>query len=235
VIWVYGICERPDMPPPRRRGLAQAPLDGVREGGLMAVISRHVHPPGEPALDALWVHERVVERIMADRAVLPMRFGTKLAEDDALRHVLATRQEQFLAALDRVRGRVEVGVRAMQPLDAQFHGGPEPERSTPPATTGREYLQAKLRDGQRVEGEAAAVHEPLARLAVASARQPARAPDELLRASYLVDRGVVGRFRGAVERLQKTHPGVAILCTGPWPPYSFVTTSATAATGQGVQ
>jgi hypothetical protein len=235
VIWVYGICERPDMPPPRRRGLAQAPLYGVHEGGLMAVISQHVHPPGEPALDALWVHERVVERIMADRAVLPMRFGTKLADDDAMRNVLGARQEAFLAALDRVRGRVEVGVRAMQPIDAHFRGAPEPERSTPAATTGREYLQAKLRDGQRVEGEAAAVHEPLARLAVASARQPARAPDELLRASYLVDRGVVGRFRGTVERLQKTHPGVAILCTGPWPPYSFVTTDATAPTGRGVQ
>jgi len=38
VIWLYGICDRPDMPPPRRRGLAQAPLDGIREGGLLADV-----------------------------------------------------------------------------------------------------------------------------------------------------------------------------------------------------
>jgi hypothetical protein len=227
VIWVYAICERPDMPPPRRRGIAQAPLDGVREGELLAVISRHAHAPSEPALDTLWVHERVVERIMLDRAVLPMRFGSKLADEAALRQVLATRQDEFLATLARVRGRVEVGVRAMRP------GGAGPATvdgpSTPPArvaATGREYLEAKLRNGRLADHEASALHEPLAKLAVDVNRQPARDPDELLRASYLIDRPDLARFRAAVERLQRTHPDVAILCTGPWPPYSFVSTRA---------
>jgi hypothetical protein len=219
VIWVYGICERPDMPPPRRRGLAQAPLDGVREGELLAVISRHVHPPVDPALDALWVHERVVERMMADRAVLPMRFGTKLPGDDALREVLAARQAEFLGGLDLVRGRVEVGVRAMQPP-----GERAAEESSPPpvAASGREYLEAKLANGRRIEREGAAVHDPLASLAVASSRLPTGGPEELLRASYLIERATLARFRATVERLQRTQPGVAILCTGPWPPYSFV-------------
>jgi hypothetical protein len=227
MIWVYAICERPEMPPPRRRGLAQAPLDGVRHGDLLAVISRHVHPPGDPALDALWVHERVVERIMADRAVLPMRFGTKLPDDEALRHVLAVREQEFLATLARVRGRVEVGLRAMQPLGAEPPPDDQrPQPVSPVATSGREYLEAKLRNGRLVEREATALHEPLARLAVEVRRQAARAPEELLRASYLIERAVLARFRGTVERLQRAHPGVAILCTGPWPPYSFVGATA---------
>jgi hypothetical protein len=222
VIWVYGICERPDMPVPRRRGLAQAPLDGVREGELLAVISRHVHAPGEPALDALWAHERVIERLMADRAVLPMRFGNKLPDDQALRELLAEHQDELLAALDRVRGRVELGVRAMRP------SGGQPEPDTTAFTSGRAYLEARLRDGRRAERDASALHEPLAALAVAAVRRPAREPDELLRAAYLVEAAVVARFRGAVERLQRAHPGVAILCTGPWPPYSFVAASPAA-------
>jgi Gas vesicle synthesis protein GvpL/GvpF len=222
MIWVYAICERPEMPPPRRRGLAQAPLDGVRAGELLAVISRHVHPPGDPALDALWVHERVVERIMADRAVLPMRFGTKLPDEATLRQVLAAREQELLATLARVRGRVEVGVRAMQALGAEAADDPPPQPPAPIATSGREYLEAKLRNGRQVEREAAALHEPLARLAVEVRRQSARAPEELLRASYLIENGVLARFRATVERLQRAHPGIAILCTGPWPPYSFV-------------
>ena len=60
MIWVYGICEGPELPAPGGRGLAQAPLDGVREGELLAVVSRHISPPGDPARDALWAHERVV-------------------------------------------------------------------------------------------------------------------------------------------------------------------------------
>jgi Gas vesicle synthesis protein GvpL/GvpF len=235
VIWVYGICERPDMPPPRRRGLAQAPLDGIREGELLAVVSRHVHPPGDPALDALWVHERVVERIMADRTVLPMRFGTKLPDEEAMQEVLATRQQELVATLARVRGRVEVGIRAMQPLGAEpgsNNSGSAPTAQV--ATSGRDYLEAKLRNGRRVEREAAALHEPLASLAVAVSRQPARAPDELLRASYLIEAPVLARFRATVERLQRTHPGTAILCTGPWPPYSFVVNAAEPAVGGAV-
>jgi hypothetical protein len=223
VIWVYGICERPDIPPPRRRGLAQAPLDGIREGALLAVISRHVHPPGEPALDALWVHERVVERLMAERAVLPMRFGSKAQDDDALREVLAARQEPFVDALDRVRGRVELGVRAIRRATAAAVPASGPAvASTVAVASGHDYLLSKLRDGRRAEHAAAMLHDPLAALAVLAVRHHPRAADEVLRAAYLVERNMVPRFRSAVERLQRSSPEVAILCTGPWPPYSFL-------------
>jgi hypothetical protein len=224
VIWVYAICERSEAPLPRDRGLAQAALEGVPEGDLVGVISRHVDPLGDPALDALLVHERVIEGLMADRAVLPMRFGARLGDDDALRAVLAARRQEFLATLDRVRGRVEVGVRALR------HGSDDDEIAAEAPGSGRAYLEAKLRTGRRVEHEAAAVHEPLARLAVAASRRPARRPEELLRASYLLDAAVVARFRAMVERLQRANPRVAILCTGPWPTYSFVAGAATLTT-----
>jgi hypothetical protein len=113
----------------------------------------------------------------------------------------------------------------MQPLAAE----PTANDSTPlvPAeASGREYLEAKLHHGRHVAREAAALHEPLASLAVAVSRQPARGPDELLRASYLIEAPVLARFRATVERLQRAHPGAAILCTGPWPPYSFVANAA---------
>ena len=209
MIWVYGICDRPDTPAPRADGLGQSPLEGVREGELLAAVSRHDDLPEDPVLDALWIHELVIERLMTDRAVLPMRFGTKFADDDALHEVLAGRQQEFLTALDRVRGRVELGIRALQPHEAQHVATP---------VSGRAYLESKLRDGR----EAAALHEPLAALAAASTRHAAR-PDELLRASYLVDTEAVPRFRATVERLQRNDADVAVLCTGPWPPYSFTT------------
>ena len=234
MIWVYGICDRPELPPPHTRGLAEAPLDGVREGDLLAVISRHTHPPGDPALDALWEHERVVERIMTDRAVLPMRFGSRLQDDAALRDLLAARRQEFLATLQRVRGRVEVSVRAMQ-QGGERPPAAEPVAPRPVAASGREYLEAKLRDGRRAESEASVLHDPLASLAVDSVRQPARGPDELLRASYLIDRATLAHFRGAVERLQSAHPGIAILCTGPWPPYSFVGAPAAVPAAGGVR
>jgi len=212
VIWVYAICDRPELPPPRERGLADAPLEALREGPLQAVFSRHAGAAGEPEPDALWAHERVVEALMADRAVLPLRFGSQVADDDALRQVLASGREGYVAALARVSGRVELGVRALA-----RDGAAEP---VPAGPSGRDYVLAKLDGSRRAEGQAAALHAPLAALA-ADARMLSGRGDELLRGAYLVERPTVDRFRAAVERLQTAHPEAAILCTGPWPPYSF--------------
>lgn len=221
MIWVYAICDRPDLPAPPRRGLADAPLDAVREGALMAVITRHEQSVGSPGPDALWAHERVVERLMADRTVLPMRFGSTLADEDELRRLLADRQASFLATLARVAGRVELGVRVARlgpNGDGRAPAVEEPE--VPP--TGRDYVLGKLRDAREADRAGAPLHEPLAALAAGARRHTPRSADEVLRGAYLVDHAVVPRFRGEVERLRHAHPGLAILCTGPWPAYSFV-------------
>jgi hypothetical protein len=220
MIWMYAICDRPELPPPRRRGLAQAPLDGLCEGPLLAVFTRHGYSVGAPAPDALWAHERVVERLMTDRSVLPVRFGSTFDDEDGVRRLLIDRQSWLLDLLERVRGRVELGVRVVQtvpehsPAVVSLGGGP--------TRTGRDYLYEKLQNGRRAAQVSSDIDVPLTGLAVERRQQPPYGTDEVLRASYLVERGTVARFRGAVEALQRTHPELGILCTGPWPPYSFV-------------
>jgi hypothetical protein len=44
---------------------------------------------------------------------------------------------------------------------------------------------------------------------------------ELLRAAYLVERARVPAVVETVRDLQREHGELALLCTGPWPPYSF--------------
>jgi hypothetical protein len=188
------------------RGLADAPLETIAEGPLVAVLSRHAQAPDEPALDALLAHERVVESLMAERAVLPMRFGTRPSSADSVREALVERRDVLLEALDRVRGRVELAVRAMQPA------------APAAAVSGVEYLRARLAAARTL----AALHEPLAAHAVAARRWPRRSAQELLRTSYLVDEPSVADFRSVVESLEREHPEAALSCTGPWPAYSFV-------------
>jgi hypothetical protein len=223
MIWLYAICDRPDLPPPPSRGLAQAPLDGLSEGGVQAIFTRHGNDPCEPAPDALWAHERVVERLMLDRAAVPMRFGSKVDDELSLRTLLAENQERFLQTLARVTGRVELGVRVLGRMLADpGDGTPQSVATATVVGSGRDYLLGKLQNANRIDHAAAELHTPLAAMSVETCRQPVRGDDEVLRSAYLVDQRIVGRFRGAVERLQLTHPDVAILCTGPWPAYSFV-------------
>ena len=70
------------------------------------------------------------------------------------------------------------------------------------ATSGTEYMRARLAQQQALE--------PLEKLARASVPN-----------AYLVPLDDVDAFQEAVRRLQAEHPELTIVCTGPWPPYSF--------------
>jgi Gas vesicle synthesis protein GvpL/GvpF len=197
MIWLYAVCEQPERPLARVRGLEDRPVEGIESAELLAVATRHVAVPEVAVVDALWTHERVIEAVQAERAVVPVRFGTREPGAGSVRAALAASREALLAALERVRGRVELAVRAL-----------EPER----VSGGRAYLARRRR--------AAQLHEALAAYAVDARRRPEHG-GELLRASYLVEPASLGAFREAVMQLQASDPRLKLVCTGPWPAYSF--------------
>jgi hypothetical protein len=174
---------------------------------------------------------------MADRTVLPVRFGTVLTNEGAVQAVLEAHHADFVACLKRVRGRVELGLRVLwnddrrpQTADRREDSGGRPERSEGSAVGGRSYLLARLEEERQVQAhrqqaEALAVelHTPLAQLAAENTRQVLVTPRLLLTAAYLVERDRVEAFRQEVEALRAAYPALRFLCTGPWPPYNFVT------------
>lgn len=200
-VYLYGITDghRPRLPD----GVGLLRVDGI--GGVYGPAPEEEARPTE---DALWAHERVVEALMDDGAVLPARFGTVVADLERLEEELLRRKAEFARALERVRGRVELGVRAAW-IGQRPAGGR--------AASGRDYLEHKL----ELQQATASLHEPLARLAVESTVRVLPGPDLTLVAAYLVDREAVAPFREEAERLARTLEGVRLACTGPWPPYNF--------------
>jgi gas vesicle protein GvpL/GvpF len=166
------------------------PVQVLPAGGLGVVVEPA--PEGELDADALWRRESLLEELMLERALLPVRLGTRVADAAAAAEAIAPRSAELRAALDRVRGAVEVSVRAVAAAD-------------PPP------------------GAVEAVHVRLSALAREHARHEGPEP---LRAAYLVDRAHVDAFVAAVRALQREHAGLSVLCTGPWPPYSFAEESA---------
>jgi hypothetical protein len=196
VIELYAITDDATPPDP--------PLRAVRSDGLTALYAPT--EPHEATLEELERHEAVVEALMESRDLLPVRFGTLIADERAAARAVAERSEELAASLDRVRGAVELAVRAHPRRPA----ADEPARGA----SGRDYMSGRARQMEA----ARAVHAPLAHLARDSVTRPG---PELLRAAYLVDRAAVERFVSEVRRLQGAHPELDVLCTGPWPPYSF--------------
>jgi hypothetical protein len=236
-MYLYAITNRTDLPVPTEAGLEGTSLFSLTYRDIAAVVSSLTIAEVPPTEDNLWRHEAIVEALMADRTVLPVRFGTVLADEAAIRAGFAAHYTDFVASLDRVRGRVELSLRVLWISDFRFsiadcrlpnHKSEIEDRKSKIAS-GRAYLMARLEEEhqrqvwrQRAEALAAELHTPLAQLATESTRQVLITPRLLLTAAYLMERDQVAAFRQEVEVLSAAYPALRFLCTGPWPPYNFV-------------
>jgi hypothetical protein len=209
---VYGIVEAGEVDP-FGRGLADQPLFGIPEGPLEAVVSDHEGRSPEPSANALRAYERTVRGLMDSGAILPAQFGSVLPDEDAVRGLLRGRRRDLLSRLRQVRGAVEIGLRASWSDDARVVLDPR-------APSGSSYLRDRLelrQSARRVANEL----DALTALARGSRRALAPRPDLPVLDAYLVDRGSVGEFVALVEQLDDRLDDVELVCTGPWPPYSF--------------
>jgi hypothetical protein len=212
VIELVAITDHPGPPLPGRLPLHAVPADGL------AAVCAPAEREGA-AVDALWRREEMIEALMADRDLLPVRYGTRVEDDAAAARAVNERRDDLAAALERVRGAVELSLRVIaadDPGDARRR-----DRSGGPPRSGADYIRAKARLVARHDASVRTLHEPLSTLARASVTSPPRPPAELLRAAYLVDRSGVSSFTALVARAQRRSPGLRLLLTGPWPPYSF--------------
>ena len=216
MLYLYAITDAGKTLPPVR-GIAGAAIGEIVQRELAAVYSVHADGEMTATEDTLWQHEQVAEALMDDRAVLPVRFGVVFRDEAAVAAELERRHGSLSASLDRVRGRVELGVRVLRP-DAQ------PARAVPAGreTTGRSYLTARLERLRSARAVAEELERELGPFAVASTRRVLDTPRLLVSSAYLVDRDQVGAFREQVDQLTAVHDDLSFLCTGPWPAYSFV-------------
>jgi hypothetical protein len=154
-------------------------------------------------------HAEVVDELLSrSAAVLPAQLGRAFRDEDELTAAVREQAPQLARTLERVRGCVEFGLRVTG------LAGAAPEAD---AESGAGYMRARLEQLRRQDAAIERLHEPLARLARAETLQ--RRPDGF-GAAYLVERASAPAFQAAAARVER-EPGAVVVCTGPWPPYSF--------------
>ena len=203
MIYLYAVVDElaglPDGP-----GIDGASLERRRAGDFDLVVSEHAAEV-EPTEEAVLTPARVVEELLPlAGAVLPARFGVGFEDGTSLERAVGDRAADLDKSLDRVRGRVEVGVRVVG------------DQTPPPAETGREYLEARQRQLAAIDE----LHDSLAARALAATRGNSRG-QLVMSGAYLVDPEGIPEFQKAVGALQSEHPQLTFALTGPWPPYSF--------------
>lgn len=257
-VWVYAISDpgrEKDLSP--LTGVAGAKVSGAAAGGLTVLVS-HVDLAdfGAEALrqnmeDLDWLedvaraHHGVIDAAARQFPVLPARFATVYSSDAAMSAALAGQGEELRAALDRVGGCVEMGVKAYAAAaGAGTDTGTDTDTDTDTAGTGAgggtggagmAYLKRRraqlsaAEDSRRATAEGArALHAQLSEHAGRSMLYPPQSPTltgirapMLLNASYLLDADGSAAFAAVVTEAAAGHPELQIDLSGPWPPYSF--------------
>ena len=237
MIYLYAITDRPEAAIPGLPGLEDAPLISLAYRDIAAVAGRSVELSATATRSSsktvdVWRHEAIVEALMPDRTVLPVRFGTVLPDEAALRSMLKDRYSSFVANLKRVCGRVELGVQVLWDSDSRplTAGRAKNINDQCSAIGGRAYMLARLSEEQlerawrrRAETLVVEIRRPLEHMAADSVCQVLVTPRLLLKAAYLVAREQMKNFRKEINNLSLAYPELRFLCTGPWPAYNFVT------------
>ncbi|MER5216655.1 GvpL/GvpF family gas vesicle protein [Streptomyces sp. NPDC002838] len=212
-------------------GLAGS-LSTVVHGGLAAVVSP-APPELRPKRRDLAAHQALQERLMADGAVLPMRFGMLAPDDAAVRTALEENGAEYTRRLAELHGTTEFNLKAARAQDDLL-------REVLDESDEARRLNERTRDGNGTYEERVALGELVARQVDARQRlladqvvlqlsglaraqvEAAPAKDDFLNVSFLVERARAREFTEAGQRLARDYgEAYDFRLRGPLPPYSF--------------
>jgi hypothetical protein len=199
-------------------GIGGEPLMPVTCGDVVAVTSEHAETLDlAPSEEVLWEHEAVLEALLEAGPVLPVRFGVRFADREAVRAELQPRGARLAAMLADLRGKVELSVRILGLGGIAPPAGPDTV-----AGPGTRYLLARLGEQRAASRKLEAVRSALAPLAIADRCRLLPQPGTLATAAFLVEQRALEQFSQAVRELDERLEDVVLVCTGPWPAYNFV-------------
>jgi hypothetical protein len=206
------------------RSRAGGRLRVVRERSIAAVVNDRAGS-SSPTTRTLRRYDHLMQEL-ADRfpAILPVRFGTQMAEDE-LRSILSSRRTTLGRALAHVRNRAQMTVRVVRRNSDLEREVPDPTPRLPPEggsyrrLTGRDYLRSRARAG--AERRAVPGFEPV-RDAVARWVRDERVEHRAGVSSvyHLIPRSSAAAYRHAAQT-SAASSGITAIVSGPWPPYAF--------------
>lgn len=238
-LYVYGVVpSKGTTGPAAGAGIDGHPVQLVSHGEVAALTSAVDDDFLEAGREELLTHSRVLEEAMDRSAVLPMRFGVVMPDEETIKgRLLDPYAEELKGQLREVEGKVEVSIkgiydeatilrealaenRQLAELRDSIQGKPEEATYYERIRLGEMVAQAL--DDKR----AAAGPEIIERLAAHAVDVRVGEPVHermAINGSFLVERKRLGEFDQAVEEIGAEQAGrIRIKYTGPLPPHSFV-------------
>ena len=225
------------------RGLSGRQVSAIRHRDIAVLVNRapiraYRSMKKEEVIPYLFAHQAIIEKVLEERTVVPVKFGTTARDEEEVRGILEQGYPQLRAALAAMEGKIELDlVVQLKDLNSVFRQiGEEPEiRRQKAAIAGRppqETTEERMRIGQTVKARLDQMREERAADIVEVLKPLTRdiCPHALLddrmilNTAFLVDRAREGMVSETLERLNGRYDDrIDFRCVGPLPPYSFAT------------
>jgi hypothetical protein len=236
--YLYAIVDRGDD----RALLGFAGLDGgevyaLGDDRIAAIVSDLPDKKVRPERRRLAAHHDVMRRLMAEHTVLPMAFGLIADGPESVHRILRLNQDVFAEQLDRLQGKVEMGLRVTWDVpnifehivanhlelaayrDQIFRGGREPSHEEK-IELGRAFDRLLNADRESAIDRIRHVMDPRCEAIVVNKIRDER---DVMNLACLVDRDRLKEFEaGVVEAARGFNNDHAFDFNGPWPPHNFV-------------
>jgi len=190
------------------------------------------------------LHEKVIEEIMRDQAVLPFKFGTVFEKETNVEKLLKTNNLEFKTVLAGLDGKEERGLKIY--CDSEYFKDAlcrenerirEKDKEITSAGKGKAYFLKKKKDAiikdiinEKISEYTKDCFERLKITAVDTKinkilpKEVTERKDEMVfNVAFLVNAKRIGEFNNVLGYLKTKYSdkGINFDCTGPWPPYNF--------------
>jgi hypothetical protein len=218
-------------------GLNDAPVYFIGKGRVAAVVSDITNGEIRPERRCLGAHQQVLQRLMQETTPLPMSFGLIADSARAVQKILTENEEAFLSQLERVAGKVEMGLRVTWDVPNIFEyfvnthpelkaardrllGGYRPPTQEEKIELGR-FFDRLLQEDRETYTEQ--VESALGLRCFEVKRNRCRDEREVMNLACLVSHRGRAEFEAAVlEAARLFDNNFAFDYNGPWAPHNFV-------------
>jgi hypothetical protein len=238
--YVYGIISAREPQHFAARGIGERGdiVYTLHAGELAAVVSASPLMEYESTRRTMMAHTRVLEEVMQQHTVLPVRFGLVAPSSAAICQMLHDQASELEETLRALHGRIELGLKAFWFEDAIFQemvAQHAPIRELRDSLHGRspeETYYERIRLGELIEAamarqreeDAAQILHLLQPIVERTLVSPPITERMVLNGAFLLERCREQAFDSAIQQLDaEMGQRIMFKYVGPVPPYNFVT------------